>query len=129
MRPRDQGTRFESWLVKRFREAGLSAGRLPEGGSRDAGDVIVELPSGDSVIMEAKARANLNPHVALAKARIKAAKADLDVLPWLTVLAWKRLTRKEGNVRRTPSGEPVIVSMTFDDFLELLRGERDDEDV
>ena len=108
---KQQGTTFESWLVGTFRANGLNSRRLAEGGSHDLGDLEVE-----DWIIEAKARSNLNLHQALHKAREKAPQRRVAVVH-------KRLTRKEGNQRRTPDGEPIVVAMTLDDFVGLLMRE------
>lgn len=111
-RSKAQGTAFETWLVRYFQDAGLWARRLAEGGSNDVGDL--ELGAEDLWTIEAKARANLNAHAALAKAKHKAGTGPV-------ALVWKRLTRKQGNQRRSPVGEPVIVAMDLETFTRLVR--------
>ncbi len=108
MRPKDQGTRFESQLVRLATDYGLEAERLAEGGQNDLGDLRIE-----GWIIEAKHRANLNIHDALRKALKKSGNRR-------TVVAWKRLVRRGGNTRRAPAGEPVIVAMALGTFLDLL---------
>lgn len=122
MKPKDQGTRYETAIVQEATRHGLTAGRIAEGGRWDAGDVFLVDEYGDHWIIEAKARAALNPHKELAKAKAKTSKANLPFFTTDTVLFWKRLTRKEGNERRTPDGEPEIVCMTPDTFFALLKG-------
>ena len=51
-RPKDQGTRFESRIVRLLQDAGLYARRLPEGGPNDEGDI--ELVTDHYWIIEAK---------------------------------------------------------------------------
>ena len=88
MRPKDQGTRWESELVRRAQDIGILAGRLAEGGITDQGDVwLLDTPDSE-----------------LAKVAV----------------AWKRLVPRDGNTRRVPDGEPDVVVMRVDDFLELL---------
>ena len=63
MRPKDQGTRWETAVVRKAQDLGLLADRLPEGGPHDAGDLWIGGP--------------------LVKG---------DPYPAIPVLAWKRLT-------------------------------------
>jgi len=119
-KPKQQGTAFETWLVNDLNHTfylinDTQAERLPEGGSNDRGDIRLIDNRGDLWIIEAKARANLNAHQAIAKAKEKSDATR-------TALIWKRLTRKDGNARRTPDGEPIIVVMDLDTFKALLGG-------
>lgn len=117
MRPRDQGTKWETEIVNRAQDMGLAASRIAEGGIYDRGDIEIWGDSklgGGYWIVEAKDRANLNIHLALSKARLKAHRLE-------SVVAWKRRIRKGQNVNRTQDGEP-IVAMTLDLFLELIGG-------
>lgn len=107
-----QGTRWESALVKAARDAGLQSDRFAEGGSHDIGDLWITARA-ETWVVEAKARANLNVHAALAKARAKAGHRP-------AIVAWKKLVRKDGNSRRTAEGEAVVVALALDDFLGLL---------
>jgi len=122
MKPKDQGTRYETAIVQEATRRAVAASRIAEGGRWDAGDILLVDGCGDHWIVEAKARAALNPHKELAKAKAKTRKANLPFFTVDTVLFWKRLTRKEGNERRTPDGEPEIVCMTPDTFFALLEG-------
>ena len=120
-----QGTAFETWLVLRAQLGGRKAWRLAEGGSQDAGDIVIHIDGPTPAfechwLIEAKATANLNPHKALAKAREKAKNADLPHSVEGVAVIHKRLTRKDGNTRRTPDGEPIVVYLTLDDFLDLI---------
>lgn len=46
MRPKDQGTAWETELVRRAQNAGLLADRLPEAGGKDLGDVwLLDTPN------------------------------------------------------------------------------------
>ena len=114
-KPKAQGTRFETWLVNYFNDkwTGLYAARLPELGLHDQGDIHLESRHTDTWTVEAKARANLNPHLALHKAKQKADTTNVAVI-------WKRLTRKQGNTRRTPTGEPIIVILDLDTYTRLI---------
>lgn len=58
-KPKAQGTAWESALVRQAQDAGLMAGRFPEGGLWDAGDVwIYDTPThdGDDVAVVAWSR-------------------------------------------------------------------------
>ena len=122
MRPKDQGTAEETWAVNWFRGLGFPAGRLPEGGANDVGDVLVELPSGDFLVVEVKSRSNLVVHRAVQGAHRKAMAGHLDVLPLGGIVWWKRLVRKDGKQRRVPDGETRVVSMNLEVLEALLKG-------
>ena len=116
-KPKDLGTRYETARVARHWEAGLHAARLTEGGAADLGDLwIVAHPDGDGAehgwIEEAKARANLNPHLTLHKAIGKAGHRRV-------LLAHKRLVDKGGK-RRVPDGLAEVVSLAPDVAERLL---------
>ncbi len=115
MRPKAAGTRFESALARRLGDAW----RLAEGGGKDAGDLAWRLPSGDHLIVEAKRRETLSVHTALAKAKQKAAQANLPFALLATILVWDRPQLKAGNIRRSRVGEPVVVC-GLDDFVRLV---------
>lgn len=107
-RPRDQGTWYETQRVSYHQACGLYASRLIEGAAKDLGDLAIVAhpdfdPHGAHWIEEAKFRANLNPHKALDQAIHKAGHKQV-------LLAHKRLTRNDGNQRRTPDGLPEIVA-------------------
>lgn len=119
MRPKDQGTRFESDVVHHCHLHNLQAWRLAEGGINDAGDVTVKTRAGDHVVLEVKHREALSPHQALRLACEKTAKADLSFAPLLTALVWKRTTSRGEGKRRAPAG--TVVVLTLGDFLELLK--------
>lgn len=56
------GTRFESDLVKHFREEwGVEADRLRLSGSTDEGDIILRLPGDRKIVVEAKSGVNIRP--------------------------------------------------------------------
>lgn len=117
-----QGTRYETAVTGRIRRwllgwgdgtPDLSARRLAEGGCDDEGDVEAWLFA-SRVLVECKARQTLNIQDTLAKAKVKANDG-------LVLLFWKRLTRSNGNSRRTPvSGIPEVVVVTPEDLHELL---------
>lgn len=127
---KDQGTRYETAIVKRLNEhygvrlvdhfkeppPKLPARRVAEGGIADLGDIELEL--GDKrlpLIIEAKHRQALNLHQTVSKANSKAGLSR-------SVVFWKKLTRKAGQQRRTPDGVAEVVAMDVDTFLWLLDG-------
>lgn len=109
---KQQGTNHESWIVTAFKEAGIEARRLPEGGANDEGDIEVTI-NGERWILEAKSRQTLNIQEALGKARRKASGTRV-------ALVWKRLVKVAGFKNRQPvAGERVVVVLGWDDFLHL----------
>ena len=107
-----QGTRWETEIVNRLNTHHINARRLPEGGTRDEGDIEF-WRDGQRWIVEAKHRERLQPHRALHAAKTKAGDAT-------TIIAWKRTVKKKGNDRRSADGEPEIIAMDMDTFLYLL---------
>jgi hypothetical protein len=120
MRPKDQGTRFETEIVRRAQKAGLKAWRLAEGGGNDAGDVVVVTPEGDHYVGECKWRQALNPFDALRKHREKVAKADLPFAVTGVFLVWKRSDPNPEGGRRLPAG--TIVVLESGDWLDHIGG-------
>jgi hypothetical protein len=115
---RDQGTRFETWIVDKMNEALFPfspARRIAEGGINDEGDITYFDGFNQRWVVEAKATQTLNVTRVLGKARKKGGR--------YTVLIWKRLTRSAGNSKRTPDGEPVVVVVPFELWLELMKRE------
>ncbi len=61
-RNKRNGTRYESDLVKHFREEwGVEADRLRLSGSTDEGDIILRLPGDRKLVVEAKSGQNIRP--------------------------------------------------------------------
>lgn len=90
---KQQGTKWESELVNQAHAYGFhQARRLAEGGMHDAGDVLV---GGEA--------------------------RSYTVKP-VSVLAWKRLVRKQDKQRRLPDGEPVVFVLDQDTFWSLMVG-------
>ena len=117
-KPKMQGTAFESWLVTKLNEALFPfspARRIAEGGSNDEGDIAYFDGFNQRWVIEAKATQTLNVTRVLGKARAKGGK--------YTVLAWKRLTRSKGNTNRTPDGEPIVVVVPWELWVELMKRE------
>lgn len=109
--PKSLGTRQETTVVNQALDAGLIAERLAEGGAKDLGDVRISTDT--DWIGEVKHRERLNIHRELDKALAKSGTPD-------TFVVWRRSVRKKGNVNRTQDG-PVVVALTLDRFLELLK--------
>lgn len=114
-KPKAQGTRHESWIVKELDAVGITARRLAEGGSEDEGDVEAVI-NGTRWVLEGKARQNLNVQKTLGKARKKAG-GDTPV-----AVIWKRLVKVAGYQNRQPvEGERVTVTLSMDDFIRLIK--------
>lgn len=114
-KPKAQGTRHESWIVKELDAIGITARRLAEGGSEDEGDVEATI-NGTRWVLEGKARQNLNVQKTLGKARKKAG-GDVPV-----AVIWKRLVKVAGYQNRQPvEGERVTVTLSMDDFIRLIK--------
>ena len=126
MRPKDQGTWYETYNHKRNQQQGHNSLKLAEGGMYDAGDVAIELADGgDWLIQECRWRQAMGIHRALEKAERKAAAADLPFIPVGAVLFWKRTVLTEGNVRRSAVGVPEVVVMSPETFFMLIGGDDD----
>lgn len=118
-RPKDQGTSFETARKRGWHDVDVPGGRLAEGGLSDLGDLWLHAhPEGaspeDGWIEEDKFRQRLNLHKSLAKALSKAGHRRL-------LFAWKRLTKDDGNSRRTPDGMPTVVAAHPQTAAVLLR--------
>lgn len=112
-----QGTNWETAVKERLLDQGYKARRIEEGGRYDVGDVIFSDHLSEPWVIECKARANLNVTRTLAKAKAKSMqRADEPH----TVVAWKKLTRKDGNERRSADGEPDVVIMDWNLFMALV---------
>ena len=111
-KPKQQGTAWETWLVKHFAGEGFDAGRIAEGGMNDLGDLMIHDQLGTPWIVEAKATERLNVTRVLGKAIEKGGPR--------TVLIWKRLI-KTGKKVRQADGEKIVVVLTLDLFTELLK--------
>jgi hypothetical protein len=113
-KPKQQGTRHESWIVNELAPIDPNARRIAEGGSADEGDVEATL-AGERWVLEGKARQTLNVQATLGKARRKARGGRVAVV-------WKRLVKVAGMKNRQPvEGERVVVILGWDDFVFLVR--------
>jgi len=112
-RPKSQGTGLESEVREAARTRGLPAQRYESGApARD-----VDVDSHLRWVVECKHRANLNAH--------KTVLQSIANWPdWPVALVWKRLSRKNGNERRTADG-PTLACLPYGDLLDLLALARD----
>lgn len=124
MRPKDQGTAFESAIVLAARGFGLIARRLAEGGSGDEGDVEVHDGCGRRWVIECKARSSLALHTAFAKSAGKVPSGDGHALMWKRLVWPSRAPGEPKPARRVAAG-PALVSLTVPEFLTLLANQRD----
>jgi len=107
MRPKDKGTRRETWVVRLLQDAGLDARRAPN--NMPSLDVISR--SGPyPLYIEVKDRGNLNLHETLAEVQKRYAAAIPHVV-------WHR-TKKAGQ-RRVPVG-PTLVALTIQDYAKIM---------
>lgn len=113
-KPKRQGTAWETAIVKAAHAYGIPARRLAEEGSNDPGDIQL----GDTWILEARHRQNMNIHEALAKAKRKSPLPN-------TAVVWKRMKRKKPGQQRRRSAGPPIVAIDLPTFLQLISGKDD----
>lgn len=112
------GTAHESYIVNIFKDKGMQAKRIAEGGSYDEGDVEVIINDTKWVI-EAKAKSSLNIQATLHKARVKAEGVNKIKTP--VAIIWKRLVRVDGyKVRQPVANERIIICLSLDDFFSLI---------
>ena len=120
MKPRDQGTRWESAIVEAAEEWGCKAYRLAPSGTKDLADILIETPNGDTFLVSAKDRQQLNIHAELGKLLGRVDKADLGCAVAGVGVAWKRMVPGEG-VRRVRAGPP-LVAVSLNEWLALITG-------
>lgn len=115
-KPKAIGTAWETAVVQRLASAHfIDPRRIAEGGSKDIGDVEFRDWDGEHWVVECKARANLNVTQTLYKAQRKAPRGSR------VVLAWKKLTRKGDNQRRSADGTADVVVMDWATYMYLMR--------
>ncbi len=117
MKPKDQGTRNETRLVRIAKDAGLKAWRLAEGGINDAGDVAIETKDGDTYVVECKHRQQLAVHREYEKAATKAEGMEYPFVAAGVALQWRRPFIVEGSTRRR-NEEVMVISVA--EYLELI---------
>lgn len=120
-KPKAQGTRHESWIVKELDAIGVTARRIAEGGSADEGDVEAAI-NGKRWVLEGKATQTLNVQKILGKARKKAGGSTP------VAVIWKRLVKVAGMSNRQPvEGERTVVILSWEDFVELVKAKEADD--
>ena len=112
---KQKGSRWERDLEEYLNSAGVKARRLPRAGSKDIGDVAIELKSGRVIVIEAKDVKVPNMADWLRQAHLEAAhygdKYDVDTYG---VVAQKTRMKGTGGAR---------VTVTVDTLVELLHWE------
>jgi hypothetical protein len=112
-RPKQKGTARETWVVKKFLEAGFHAERAPN--NLPSRDVDVDF-GGLPMPVEVKDRGQLNLHATL--------KEVIDRWGFGAVV-WHRT--RPANKKRVPVG-PTLIAMDIDHFINMvkeLKGEND----
>ena len=108
-----KGSRWESDLENYYNEEGLKARRLPRAGTKDIGDIAIELSNDHVIVVEAKNVKANKVSEWLAEADVEANNhQDKYGRPCYGVV-----------VRKTPgkTAEGGVVMMTQETFLNLLR--------
>jgi len=107
MRPKDKGTRRETWVVRLLQDAGLDAQRAPNNSpSLDVTSKAGPFP----LYIEVKDRANLNLHETLGTVQEKYPSAIPHVV-------WHRT--KKGEKRRVPAG-PTLVALPVHEYAKIM---------
>ena len=110
-----RGTTFERAIEGFLLEEGLSATRLPRAGSRDIGDLHVQINGPEYLVIEAKARKALNISEWLKEAEVEAEHHEARYgRPTHPVVIHKARGRGTAEAR---------VTMTLADFVALLRAQ------
>ncbi|MHB1101005.1 MAG: hypothetical protein ACYCZR_15785 [Burkholderiales bacterium] len=107
-----KGSLFERQLEEYIQGAGVKARRLPRAGSKDIGDVAIELKDGSVIVVEAKNVKTVTMADFLKQAEVEAVnfcdKYNVDTYPVVIVKA------------RQQSVGQSRVTMTLDALLDLL---------
>jgi len=121
VRPKDQGTRWETAIVDAAKAHGCDAWRLAPAGARDVGDVVVRTPDGDHYIVQAKDRQALNIHECLGELLGRVSERPDEPFAVTGVgVAWKRMLKlRDGELRRRRAGPPVV-AVSLEEWLELI---------
>lgn len=110
---KQQGTAWETQIVRDLLGRGLNPRRLAEGGLHDEGDIDFFV-AGRRWIIEARDRESMQVHRACEDAARKAGNN-------LMAVVWKRKKKKPGNSVRSQVGPPVVI-MPYKQFLDLMSG-------
>ena len=105
-RPKDLGTRRETWFVRKAEEAGLRAWRASNNAASE--DVLVHT-AGQDVIHEVKDREALSLHPLMKKIT--------GLHGYKAAVVGHR--KKKAGATRVPAG-PTLVAITVERYLELL---------
>lgn len=108
-RPKDLGTRRETWFVRKAEAAGLKARRAPNNAKVE--DVLVTV-AGRELIHEVKDRTALSLHQLLKEVVAEHGES--------AAVVWHR--KKKAGSKRVPAG-PTLVAVTVDRYIELLKAE------
>lgn len=107
MRPKDKGTRRETWVVRLLQDAGLWATRAPN----NTPSFDVESKAGPyPLYIEVKDRANLNLHATLGEVQSRYP----NVIPHVV---WHRT--KKAEKKRVPAG-PTLVALPVHEYAKML---------
>ena len=110
-----RGTMFERAIEGYLLEEGLSATRLPRAGSKDIGDLHVQIKGPEYLVLEAKARKALNISEWLTEAEVEAAHHEARYgRPTHPVVIHKARNKGIAEAR---------VTMTLANFIALLRAQ------
>jgi hypothetical protein len=104
-KPKAKGTYRETWVVKRFVDAGYEAERAPN--NMPSRDVDVEF-GGFAMPVEVKDRGQLNLHETL---------KEVNDRYGLGAVVWHRT--RPGNKKRVPVG-PTLIAMDIDHFILMV---------
>jgi hypothetical protein len=104
-KPKAKGTHRETWVVKRFVDAGYKAKRAPN--NMPSRDVDVEF-AGFAMPVEVKDRGQLNLHETL---------KEVNARYGLGAVVWHRT--RPGEKKRVPVG-PTLIAMDIDHFLAMV---------
>jgi Holliday junction resolvase len=110
-----KGTRWENDLEQYFNESGVKARRLPRAGSKDIGDVAIEMINGHAIVIEAKNVKAADLADFLRQAEVEAANYEEKY----STLAYGIVAMK---TRQKGAGDGKVV-MTVDTLLNLLKWE------
>ena len=107
MRPKDKGTRRETWVVRLLEDAGLKARRAPN----NMPSLDVESQAGPfPLYIEVKDRAALNLHGTLGEVQSR----YKDKVPHVV---WHRTVK--GEKKRVPAG-PTLVALPIQEYAKMM---------
>lgn len=110
-----KGSRWESDIENYANEAGVKARRLPRNGSKDIGDVAIELKNGHVLVLEAKNVKSPDMAQFLREAEVEAGHYEDKYGTVSYGLVIQKTRQKDAGMGR--------VTMTFDTLINLLNWE------